>query len=48
MEWQTPVQTETVPLMLGGGDLSAAAEIGSGETAALCIPIPQTVSNVLH
>ncbi len=41
IDWQlpTPVQTETVPLILGGGDVAAAAETGSGKTGAFCIPI---------
>lgn len=45
MEWllPTPVQTETIPLILGGGDVSAAAETGSGKTGAFAIPILQTV-----
>lgn len=45
MDWvlPTPVQTETVPLILGGGDVAAAAETGSGKTGAFCIPILQTV-----
>lgn len=45
MDWllPTPVQTEAVPLILGGGDIAAAAETGSGKTGAFCIPILQTV-----
>lgn len=45
MSWNlpTPVQTEAVPLILGGGDVAAAAETGSGKTGAFCLPILQTV-----
>ncbi|PNH01212.1 putative ATP-dependent RNA helicase [Tetrabaena socialis] len=28
----SPVQAETIPLILGGGDVMAAAETGSGKT----------------
>lgn len=45
MDWllPTPVQTEAIPLILGGGDVSIAAETGSGKTGAFCIPIVQIV-----
>lgn len=45
MDWNlpTPVQTEAVPLILGGGDLAVAAETGSGKTGAFCLPIVQIV-----
>lgn len=39
----TPVQAEAVPLILGGGDLMAAAETGSGKTGAFALPILQIV-----
>ncbi|CAG9464204.1 unnamed protein product [Pedinophyceae sp. YPF-701] len=39
----TPVQQESVPLILGGGDVMAAAETGSGKTGAFALPILQTV-----
>lgn len=39
----TPVQTEAIPLILGGGDVAVAAETGSGKTGAFCVPILQTV-----
>ena len=38
-----PVQAETVPLILGGGDVLAAAETGSGKTGAFALPILQIV-----
>ena len=45
MDWQlpTPVQTEAIPLVLGGGDVAVAAETGSGKTGAFCLPIVQIV-----
>ena len=39
----TPVQAESVPLILTGGDVLAAAETGSGKTGAFAIPILQVV-----
>lgn len=35
----TPVQEETIPLILDGHDMIATAETGSGKTAACAIPI---------
>ncbi len=35
----TPVQSQALPLVLGGHDLIATAETGSGKTAACAIPI---------
>lgn len=45
MSWHlpTPVQTESVPLILGGGDVAVAAETGSGKTGAFCLPVAQVV-----
>lgn len=43
-----PVQTEAVPLILGGGDVAVAAETGAGKTGAFCIPLLQTVYETLH
>ena len=37
----TPVQFEAVPLVLGGGDVMAAAETGSGKTGAFALPALQ-------
>jgi len=50
MEWflPRPVQQEAVPLILGGGDVMCAAETGSGKTGAFCLPIIQTVWEVLN
>ena len=39
----TPVQSEALPLILGGGDVMAAAETGSGKTGAFALPILQIV-----
>lgn len=49
MQWDlpTPVQAESIPLILGGGDVAVAAETGSGKTGAFCIPIVQVVHEVL-
>jgi ATP-dependent RNA helicase DDX1 len=37
-----------VPLILGGGDVLAAAETGSGKTAAFGMPILQIVHEALR
>ena len=44
----TPVQAEAVPLILGGGDVLAAAETGSGKTGAFGMPILQIVHEALR
>jgi ATP-dependent RNA helicase DeaD len=43
-EEPTPVQRETIPLMLAGGDLLAQAATGTGKTAAFALPLIQTLS----
>ena len=45
MDWllPTPVQTEAIPLILGGGDVSVAAETGSGKTGAFSLPVVQII-----
>jgi len=35
----TPIQTQAIPLVLGGGDLLAAAQTGTGKTAGFVLPI---------
>lgn len=44
----TPVQAEAVPLILGGGDVLAAAETGSGKTGAFGVPVLQIVHEALR
>ena len=44
----TPVQAEAVPLVLGGGDVLAAAETGSGKTGAFGLPALQLVHELLR
>jgi ATP-dependent RNA helicase DDX1 len=50
LEWHLPtdVQDEAIPLILGGGDVMAAAETGSGKTGAFCLPIIQVVHERLR
>lgn len=49
MDWTLPtdVQSEAIPLILGGGDVLMAAETGSGKTGAFCLPILQIVWETL-
>ena len=35
----TPVQQESIPLVLEGKDILGSAQTGTGKTAAFCIPI---------
>ena len=44
----TPVQQEAVPLILGGGDVLAAAETGSGKTGAFALPVLQITHETLR
>jgi ATP-dependent RNA helicase DDX1 len=44
----TPVQAEAVGLILGGGDVAAAAETGSGKTGAFALPILQVCHEALQ
>ena len=41
MDWSLPtdIQSESIPLILGGGDVLMAAETGSGKTGAFCLPV---------
>jgi ATP-dependent RNA helicase DDX1 len=45
LNWLLPsdVQDEAIPLILGGGDVMAAAETGSGKTGAFGLPVVQVV-----
>ena len=42
-EEPTPIQVETVPLLLGGNDLIGQAQTGSGKTAAFGLPIIEAI-----
>jgi ATP-dependent RNA helicase DeaD len=44
-EEPTPVQRETIPLMLAGGDVLAQAATGTGKTAAFALPMLQRISD---
>lgn len=48
--WSLPtdIQAEVVPLILGGGDVMAAAETGSGKTGAFSLPVVQIVHERLR
>ena len=35
----TPIQTQAIPAVLAGGDLLAAAQTGTGKTAAFALPM---------
>src|SRR5205814_7478559 len=43
-EEPTPVQRETIPLMLSGRDLLAQAATGTGKTAAFALPMLQRIA----
>uniref|UniRef100_A0A3B3CF57 ATP-dependent RNA helicase n=1 Tax=Oryzias melastigma TaxID=30732 RepID=A0A3B3CF57_ORYME len=48
MDWlPTDIQAESIPLILGGGDVLMAAETGSGKTGAFSIPVIQIVYETL-
>ncbi len=44
-EEPTPIQVETVPLLLGGSDLIGQAQTGSGKTAAFGLPIIDSIDS---
>src|SRR5688500_10336770 len=41
----TPIQTQAIPAILGGGDLLASAQTGTGKTARFTLPILQRLAN---
>jgi ATP-dependent RNA helicase RhlE len=43
-EKPTPVQEQSIPLVLGGRDLMAGAQTGTGKTAAFALPILQRLA----
>ncbi len=40
----TPIQTQAIPAVLGGGDLLAGAQTGTGKTAGFVLPLLQRLS----
>jgi ATP-dependent RNA helicase DDX1 len=50
MGWLLPsaIQSEAIPLILGGGDVLAAAETGSGKTGAFALPLLQLVQESIR
>ncbi|MBB3212053.1 ATP-dependent RNA helicase RhlE [Herbaspirillum sp. Sphag1AN] len=42
----TPIQLQAVPAVLGGGDLLAGAQTGTGKTAGFTLPLLQRLSSV--
>src|SRR5258707_3846100 len=44
-EEPTPVQRETIPLLLEGRDLLGQAETGTGKTAAFALPMLQRIGH---
>ncbi len=45
-EEPTPVQRETIPLLLEGRDLLGQAATGTGKTAAFALPMLQRLGNL--
>ncbi|SDD81752.1 DEAD/DEAH box helicase [Paraburkholderia lycopersici] len=42
----TPIQAQAIPAVLGGGDLLAGAQTGTGKTAGFTLPILQRLSDM--
>ncbi len=41
----TPIQAQAIPAVLGGGDVMASAQTGTGKTAAFTLPLLQRLSD---
>ena len=41
----TPIQEQAIPIVLGGADIIACAETGTGKTAAFLLPVLQKIVN---
>eukprot|EP01062_Namystynia_karyoxenos_P001359 TRINITY_DN10463_c1_g2_i1.p1 TRINITY_DN10463_c1_g2~~TRINITY_DN10463_c1_g2_i1.p1 ORF type:complete len:759 (+),score=200.31 TRINITY_DN10463_c1_g2_i1:112-2388(+) len=44
-EWLTPVQNETLPLIMQGGDVIAKAKTGTGKTCAFLLPTVERLTS---
>jgi ATP-dependent RNA helicase RhlE len=44
-ETPTPIQAQAIPAVLGGGDLMAGAQTGTGKTAGFTLPLLQRLSD---
>src|ERR1051325_6115881 len=44
----TPIQLRAIPVVLGGGDLIASAQTGTGKTAAFALPILSKLATHRH
>ncbi len=47
-EKPTPIQQQSIPILLKGRDLLGCAQTGTGKTAAFAIPILQHLSRPHH